>query len=537
MSKLASLLRASMSGGLQLFDYRGKTERSRRLMPIILGMLIGTLMLLSGSAMMTELKKDGAETAILAVYAFVTTIVIVMEGSYKAVDLLFKPRDNDTLLAMPIKRSTIVLARMIKFYLFEMVYCLIFLLPAIIAYAMNVEVGVLFCLVVVTMMILLPVIPIAVACMAGLIIAAITGRFKHKAFWQILLSGIVTFAFVGVVIVINTSSEFDGQMMAKLGNKITEFYYPVAAFVKLVTHFDIWEYLGFVVVNLGVLVLTVLVVSKFCFQVISRLGTVSRITETGTDYSFAQHSQTAAMVRKEITRYFNTPVLLMNTAIGLVFFVVAVGALCLKFEDVAGSLVNSVEDFPLTIGEMRAFLPGVTFAMVAFASLLTCITATMISLEGRAINNLKSLPISGVKVIMTKVLAAMLLIVPITGLGSLVMAVRFQFGLVETLLVLIGVVVMPLVTELIGIIINLKYPRFDADNDTVVVKQSASVMVATFLGLGMVLFTISLTFATVFLAGQVVGLLIMDAIYVIVSLFLYFAIVTRGEERYLKLTA
>ena len=136
--------------------------------------------------------------------------------------------------------------------------------------------------------------------------------------------------------------------------------------------------------------------------------------------------------------------------------------------------------------------------MVAFASLLTCITATMISLEGRALNVLKTLPISGLKVIMTKVLAAMLLIVPVTLVGSLVMAVRFQFGIPETILVLVSVVAMPLVTELIGILINLKYPRFDADNDSVVVKQSASVMVATFLGLGMVLFTISFIFAISF---------------------------------------
>ena len=537
MSKLISLLRASMSGGLQIFDYRGKTERSRRLMPIILGMLIGALMLLSGSAMMTELKKEGAQTAILSVYTFITTVVIVMEGSYKAVDLLFKPRDNDTLLAMPIKRSTIVLTRMIKFYLFEMLYCLIFLLPAIIAYATSVEVEASFYLVAITMMVLVPVIPIAVACLAGLVIAAISGRFKRKAFWQILLSATVTFAFVGLVIVMNVSPGSDEHKIAMIGNKINEFYYPVATFAKLTTHFEIWEYLIFIAINLIVLTLTVLIVSKYCFRVISKLSTVSRITETGTDYSFVRHSQTIAMVRKEITRYFNTPVLLMNTAIGLVFFVVAVGALCLKFDDVVGSLASSVEDFPLTTDEMRTFLPGVTFAMVAFASLLTCITATMISLEGRAINNLKALPISGVKVIMAKVLAAMLLIVPITALGSLVMAVRFRFGLAQTILVLVGVVAMPLVTELIGIIINLKYPRFDADNDTVVVKQSASVMVATFLGLGMVLTTISLTFAMVFLTGQIVGLLIMDAVYVIVSLFLYFAIVTRGEEKYLGLNA
>ena len=169
--------------------------------------------------------------------------------------------------------------------------------------------------------------------------------------------------------------------------------------------------------------------------------------------------------------------------------------------------------------------------------MMTFITTTMISLEGKGFNILKSMPISGKKVIMTKVLAAMLLIVPVTALGTIVMFARFQFNALDGLLVLIAVIVTPLVTELIGILIDLKYARFDAESDTVVVKQSAGVMVSTFLGLGMVLVTISLAFVLVFIAGQTAGLLMMDAIFVIVSLFLYFVIVTRGEEKYMKLVA
>ena len=535
MSKLASLLKASLSGGLQLFKYRGKTERSRKVMPVVLGFLIGLIMFSSALAVTEELQGSGAETAILSLYTLVTALIIVMEGSYKAIDLLFKPRDNDMLLAMPIKKSTIIFARMIKFYLYEMVYCLIFLLPAIVAYAAQVEVGASYYLISVTMLALLPVIPITIACLIGLVIAAISGRFRHRTFWQIALSFVAMFATVGLVFAFNSTSGFDGQMIATIGEKVTEYYYPAAVFVRLVSHFDIWEYLAFVAINLVVLALTVVVISRYSFAIITRLGTVSRVEKTNTNYSFERRSQTVAIVRKELTRYFNTPVLLMNTAMGLVFFAIAVGALCLKFDDAANSMIASAEEFPLTIEEMRSFLPGVTFVMVAFASLLTCITATMISLEGRAINSLKTLPISGVKVIMTKVLAAMLLIVPITALGSLIMAVRFQFGILETVLVLIGVITMPLVTELIGILINIRYPIFDADNDTVVVRQSSSVMISTFLGLGMVLLTASLTFATVFLTGQITGLLIMDAVYVIVSLFLYFVVAMRGEEKYMKL--
>lgn len=536
MGKLGSLIKATMSGGLQLFNYRAKSEGAKRIMPLFLGVLVGLMMLLSASTMVTELARDGAQSVILSLYTLVTTIIIVMEGSYKAGDLLFKPRDNDMLLSMPIKRSTIVFARMIKFYVFEMIYCLIFLLPAIIAYAMNIEVGASFWVVAMTMLVLVPVIPIAVACMIGLVISALSGRFKHKTFLQVALSFVVMFALVGMVFA-NTTSDFDGQNMAVVSDAVTRFYYPASVFVSLAEHFDIWEYLLFVGVNLVVLVLTVLVIGRFCFRIITKLGTVNRAETKDVRYSFARRSQTSAMVKKEMTRYFNTPVLLMNTAMGLVFYVIAVGLLCFKFDDFANSLMTSVEDFPLTMDEMHAFMPGVTFAMVAFASLLTCITATMISLEGKAINVLKALPISGKKVLMTKVLSAVLLIVPVTLLGWLVMCFRFEFGVLDAILVLIGVVAMPLVTELIGILINLKYPRFDADSDTVVVRQSASVMVATFLGLGMVLVTISLTFAIIFLAGQTAGLAMMDAIYVVVALFLYFAIAMRGDEKYSKLVA
>ena len=537
MGKLNSLLKATMSGGLQLFNYQAKSEGAKRIMPLFLGVLIGLMMLLSASVMTEELVQDRMQSAILSLYTLVTTMIIVMEGSYKASDLLFKPRDNDMLLSMPIKRSTIIFARMIKFYVFEMVYCLIFLLPAIIAYAMNAEVGVSFWVVAITMLALIPVIPIAVACVIGLVISALSGRFKHKTFLQVMLSFIAMFAIVGMVFAMNTTSDFDERNVAAISNSIAKFYYPASTFVNLAKHFDIWEYLLFVGVNLAVLVLTVLVISRFCFQIINRLSTVKWAEITDVRYDYRRHSQTSAMIKKEMTRYFNTPVLLMNTAMGLVFYVIAVGLLCFKFDDFANSLMTSTENFPLTADEMRTFMPGVTFAMVAFASLLTCITATMISLEGKAFNVLKALPISGKKVLMTKVLSAMLLIVPVTLLGWLVMCIRFQFGVVDAILVLIGVVAMPLVTELIGILINLKYPRFDADNDTVVVRQSASVMVATFLGLGMVLVTISLTFVTIFLAGQTVGLLIMDAIYVIVALFLYFVVAMRGDEKYMKLVA
>ena len=214
---------------------------------------------------------------------------------------------------------------MIKFYLFEMVYCLIFLLPAAIAYAMNVPAEPSFYLVATTMILLVPVIPIAISCLIGLVIASISGKFKHKTLWQVVLSFAILFASVGLVFVFNNpSSNIDGREIIAISDRVTEFYYPASAFVRLTSHFDILEYLLFVVINAVILVATALIIGRFCFKIITKLDTVSYVKKTVTNYNFTKHSQTFAMVRKELTRYFNTPVLLMNTAIGLVFFLVAV---------------------------------------------------------------------------------------------------------------------------------------------------------------------------------------------------------------------
>ena len=537
MSKLSSLLKATMSEGIQLFNYRAKTERSRRLMPILLAVFTSILMLFSASALTETLREDGAESAVISIYALITAMIILMEGIYKSGDLLFKPRDNDALLAMPIKKSLIVAVRIIKFYVFELLYCLIFLLPAMIAYAINVGVEPSYYLVAATALVLMPIIPIAISCVIGVIISAVSARFKHKTFLQILLSFVSLFIFAIFILMMNTASDLDGAVKTAMIDKAASLYYPASALVKLATNFNLWQYIVFVMVHLAVLAVTIAVISQSYFQIVNRLSTIKRSSINHGVYHFTKRSQASAMVRKELTKYFSTPVLLMNTAIGLVLYLVATGALCIKYDDFVGSLFSSTEDFPLTAEAIHSLMPSVAFGLVAFASLMTFITVTMLSLEGRAFNQLKSMPISGIKVIMTKVLAAMLLIVPVTAIGTIIMMIRFQFGLVESLLVLVAVVAIPLVTELIGILIDLKYAKFDAESDAVVVKQSAGVLVATFLGLGMVLFTISLLFALVFITGQTVGLLIMDAIFVIVSLFLYFAVATRGAEKYAKLMA
>ena len=436
MSKVFSLLRATMSGGLELFNYHGKTKQTQRTVPILLAILMSIAMLIGAIVFVSSFIEEGIDTVIiLPLYMMATVIIILTEGINKSSDLLFKPRDNDTLLAMPLKKSTIILVRIIKFYIFELLYCLIFLLPAIIAYAVSTEVTASYPLVALAMLLLTPIIPIALSCLVGLFISVISTKFKHASLLQTILSLAIVLVFALLFLTANTLSGAEGNSVLSISNTVTEYYYPASAFVSLVADFNFVQLTIFVLVNSILLAATIFLISHYYFKIISRIAIIKHAERINQKYNFSRHSQTFAIIKKELIKYFSTPVLIVNTATGLALFLIAVGALCFKYDDIVAAITTSVEDFPLTPDELRTYLPTVTFIMIAFASLMTFITATMISLEGKAYNTLKTMPVSGVKVIMSKVLAATILIVPLTIAGGITMSIRFEFGIINTILI------------------------------------------------------------------------------------------------------
>ena len=107
-------------------------------------------------------------------------------------------------------------------------------------YIINVDVSASFYFLAITMLILVPVIPIAVSCLIGLISSAVSSRFKHKTFLQVIFSFIILFAFAAIILIANTTSDFDGRSLATFSDGISAYYYPASAFVDLATNFDLW---------------------------------------------------------------------------------------------------------------------------------------------------------------------------------------------------------------------------------------------------------------------------------------------------------
>ena len=165
---------------------------------------------------------------------------------------------------------------------------------------------------------------------------------------------------------------------------------------------------------------------------------------------------------------------------GLAIFLIGCILISIKFDSIISTLI---EDIPISVEQIKSYIPVILFGFVCFSSLMSSITSSMISLEGKSFSILKSLPVSSFKIIISKVLTAVIIMTPVLVVGDIIMFIRFSFNLIEVLMILISSIILPLVSETIGIIVNLKYPKMDAENDTEVVKQSMSSAIAVFVGM------------------------------------------------------
>ena len=113
------------------------------------------------------------------------------------------------------------------------------------------------------------------------------------------------------------------------------------------------------------------------------------------------------------------------------------------------------------------------------------------------------------KVLHAKVFAAVLIILPFILIGDLFVMASFRFSFFEVIILLIASIVLPIVSESIGLIVNLKYPKLDFQNETEVVKQSTSSMVAVFAGIILTMISLTVLLATSFI-GISVDLIILS---------------------------
>ena len=495
MKQLFSLLRAVMSHDMSLFKYHVKDNSSvlkKILFPIVLALIfmyaIGTYYYIVGK----ELSNIGLTYIMLTIAMLVPTIFTVIEGIYKSQGLLFESRDNELLLSLPIKKSKIIFVKLFKFLAFQYLYNLLFLLPAFILYIYFDKPPISFYFISIVMSFLLPI-PTIISSFIGFFLKGISSSTKSKKAVQTVFTLIIFLAIFILSFYSNTLITKLIKNASSINDAISRIYYPIGAYISLIKKFDFLEFIKLLLVNLLPLIIFIFIGGKYYFSIVSKFNESGNKTHISKNVSFRKTPKLKALVIKELKKYFSTPVYVFNTLFGVIIMLIAVVAMCINFEGTINT-ISSSQMSGISINDIIKFLPKVFLAIIVIISSMSMITSSSISIEGKSFNITKSLPIDTRDILLSKILASDVILIPFILISNIIFFIRFKVDFLDIIFILIVTFLMPTISAIIGLFANLKYPKMNASNDTEVIKQSMSPMVSMLLGL---LFGILLIFIVI----------------------------------------
>ena len=524
MKAFAALLRVSMTALLKSIS-PGKAG-----VAVSVGLMAGLSVLMSlmfGGILTVALAPLGALDLVPGFLCVMAAAMAFLFTAFGAGGLLFGGKDNDLLLALPIPDWMLLTARLLAVYLENLLNFALTLLPGMIFYcaAKGSPVGFLLA---VPVAVFGTLIPTLLASLVGWAVTWIASHTRHNALLANLGYGLVILGSFGFSLAINVSTRtgmMEGDAMAEgLG---AAFRGPLWLFGRMGA-----ACAG----DLAAMAVTLLcsILPAVLFVLLLRGSYRHLLTRMGARAARRKYRMTAqrsaspmrALLRKESIRFFHTPIYLFNTGFGLILLVAAVAAICWKRDAVLSLLAQEME-IPLSQGGLYGALAGT----VCFLLATVCTSSVSLSLEGRSLWILKSLPVPAAQILRAKVCFNLLVGWPLTALCIVVLWGMLGFTPLQGIALLACSAALAWFVSLLGAAANLSFPRLDAANDTVICKQSLSAVIGIFGGMVLVGGGIGLCLALQSLLGTEAYLLICAVLLAGLSLLLDRWLCTAGARR------
>lgn len=382
---------------------------------------------------------------------------------------LYDAKDNDLLLAMPIPAGKILLSRMIPLLALNLLFAGMVMLPAMVVWAIFIRFSVLELLLQLVCLAAVTLLAQAIACLLGWLLHLLLSKVNKS-----VASMLYMVAFLAIYFSIYSQAGDILNAMAINGASIAgtlqTWVWPLYA-MGLGCAGGIWYFLAFLAIcaaGFG-LVYWLLSVTFLRSATTRRGGKRRRLDMTQTKAANAG----SAIVGKELRRFLGSPVYLTNMGLGLVF-VVVLAAAGVIFRN---TLLAQLSEFD---AELKPWFSLIICAMLAFVTSMICISTPSVSLEGKNLWILKSMPVAPKEILLSKLKFHCLMATPLTFLAGLVLSIAYGCGPVEVILTAMVPALLTVVNGLLGLICDLKWARLDWISEAYPCKQSVSVLVVMF---------------------------------------------------------
>lgn len=463
------------------------------------------------------------------IFALIAMLVGFMLSIYRSKGMLFDSKDNNLLFSLPIPARTILTTRIINLLSINYVSTLAIFMPAMVIYGVLAQASIVYYVLGIVVFICIPAIPTVLASLIGYIIAYLTSKLGSKKYIEIIMTFALFFGVYFGISYIMGNAQAIVTNLESFTNFMTKYLFFFEWIKEALASTNMLSLLYFVLTN-GIIFAIFVSVLSFGYQkILLQLGAAPAKTKHGKT-TFESSSVTMALLKKEIKKYFGTPVYVFNSGFGVVILLVAtIAAIFMGKEGITNLMAqtNMMGAEGVTIG-----LFPILIAAIGFLVAMTTTTSSSISLEGQNLWILKSLPISTRKILWSKILLNMLVSLPITLICIIVLGILAQISVVEIILTMVFAFVINIVTAYFGLWMNLLFPKLKYESEIQVVKQSLSSFISIFVPLMICMMGISIFFYMSTLIPANITVIAVCAVLAVIALIEVVIVNTWGVKKF-----
>ena len=393
----------------------------------------------------------------------IAAVAFSLFGSvFAAQSYVFDAKDNELLLSMPIKPGAILLSRILMLLALSYIYGLIVMIPAGAVYALFAPFTPLMLVYFILGTLLLPLLSVALTCVLGWLIALISSKMRRKNILTTIFMFVFIFAYIFFF------SNLMGYLNLLITNKdavahaIQSYMAPFYNFGMSVGSGSIVDFLLLALWCLVPVTVVYLILSRSFIRIITTKKGHAKVRYK--EKSVNRKSPRHALLRKELGYFLSFPSYIFNCG--------AIMGVALAF--IAPNMIAALDQ---ELPGFSSLAPLAVTAAICLLSSFNDVSAPSISLEGKTLWIMKSMPLKASDVFFAKSMSNLAVSLP----GILIAAVISWFvlpvGIVDCVLMLVLPVLVCTFTGMLGLGVNLLCPRFDWVNETSVIKQSMAVFI------------------------------------------------------------
>ena len=532
---LKLLVKKQMTEIFRNYFYNSKKNCARSKMGIIgyillfVGLMAGVLggmFTILSLTICDPLSAVGMDWLYFSLMGLLAVLLGTFGSVFNTYSCLYLSKDNDLMLSLPIPVNVLMTSRLLTVYLLGMMYSLVVILPAVVVYWVEatVSVGVIFGSLL--LMLLISVFILTLSCALGWVVAKISLKLKNKS----LVTVVVSLVFFGGYYFCYFKAQLLIQALlvnaADYGAKIKGIAYPLYLFGRV----GIGDVTAMLVVSAVIFALFALIwvlISHSFLKIATSSGrTVGRVYK---EKAVKLRSISGALLTKEFGRFMSSPNYMLNCGLGIILMPVG-GLLFLWKGGTVISVLNQV------FGERVGCTPLLLCALVCLLASMNNMAAPSISLEGKSLWLVQSLPVNPWQVLRAKLNTQLLLTGIPAGFCLVCLVVVYPYSVSEMMLSALVLLSFVLFSALFALFLGTKMPNLNWTNETAPIKESASTLFSMLSGF---VYVILLCVGYMLLDGWKLGFVgymaVIGAVTLALCILLWFWLRKRGCIRFASL--